>query len=115
MKLLADENIECEMVDALRMAGHDITDLKATSPGIEDADVLNFADDLAAVLITYDKDFGELIFRDRRVLNGVVLLRFGKLEITEKIDLLIGVLKERGNEILEAFTVITSTGIRMRK
>lgn len=43
MKLLADENIEAEIVDALRKAGHAISDIKETSPGLEDTNVLKIA------------------------------------------------------------------------
>ena len=64
MKILADENIEGEMVDALRRAGHTISDIKETKPGIEDTDVLTIATDLDSILLSNDKDFGELIYRD---------------------------------------------------
>ena len=115
MRILADENLESEIVAALRQAGHSVSDIKETSPGIEDADVLTAANDVGAVLITNDKDFGELVYREGLFTNGVVLLRFGKLEIPERIELLINVLQERGDELNGAFTVITSTGIRIRK
>ena len=115
MKILADENIESEIVTALRLAGHSVSDIKETSPGIEDVEVLTIANDSDAILITNDKDFGELIYRDRQTSNGVILLRFGKLKIAERIELLIDVLDEHKNELPEAFTVISSTGVRIRK
>jgi predicted nuclease of predicted toxin-antitoxin system len=115
MKILADENIEREIVDALRRAGHIISDIKETTPGIEDTDVLMIAADSNSILLTNDKDFGELIYRDRLASKGVILLRFGKLEIAERIELLLGVLGERESELQGAFTVITSTGVRIRK
>ncbi len=115
MKILADENIEREIVDALRQTGHSITDIKETSPGVEDIDVLAIATGLDSILLTNDKDFGELISRDRLVSKGVILLRFGKLEIGVKIDLLLGVLEDRETELEGAFTVITGTGVRIRK
>lgn len=115
MKILADENIESEIVTALRLAGHLVSDIKEITPGIEDVDVLTIANDSDAILITSDKDFGELIFRDRHASSGVILLRFGKLEIAERIELLIGVLDERKNELPGAFTVVSSTGVRIRK
>lgn len=115
MKILADENVEGEIVAALRQAGHSVSDIKETSPGIEDTSVLRIAADLGSILLTNDKDFGELIYRDRLVSKGVILLRFGKLEIAERIELLLGVLKDRESELNGAFTVITSTGVRIRK
>ena len=115
MKLLVDENIESEIVGALREARHTVSDIKEISPGVEDHNVLEIATDLDSILITNDKDFGELVYRDKLVSNGVILLRFGKLEIAERIELLLGVLEERESELAEAFAVITTTGIRIRK
>lgn len=115
MKILADENIEAEIVAALRQAGHSVSDIKETSPGIEDTGVLSIATELGSTLLTNDKDFGELIYRDRLVSNGVILLRFGKLETSERIGLLRDVLEEHESEMDRAFTVITSTGVRIRK
>ena len=40
MKILADENIEAEMVAALRTAGHSVIDIKETTPGVDDSNVL---------------------------------------------------------------------------
>ena len=115
MKILADENIEAEIVAALREAGHTVSDIKETSPGIEDTGVLRVATELGSTLLTNDKDFGELIYRDRLVSTGVILLRFGKLETIERILLLLNVLEEHESEMDQAFTVVTSTGVRIRK
>jgi predicted nuclease of predicted toxin-antitoxin system len=115
MKILADENIEREIVSALREAGHSVSDIKETSPGIEDTDVLRIAYNSESILITNDKDFGDLVHREGRFSRGVILLRFGKLEIAERVDLLLGVLEERGTEFYDAFAVITATGVRIRK
>lgn len=115
MNILADENNEAEIVDAFRKTGHSVSDIKTTSPGIDDADVLTKASDLDAILLTNDKDFGDLIYRDKRTSHGVILLRFGKLDLAERIDLLLGVLAERESEIDGAFTVVTTTGVRIRR
>lgn len=115
MTLLAGENVEREIVVALRLAGYAVADVKESKPGIADADVLTISNNSDAVLITNDKDFGELIYRDGLISKGIILLRFGKLEIRERIQLLIGVLEEHENELDGAFTVISPTGVRIRK
>lgn len=115
MKILADENIEGEIIAALRQAGYAVLDIKELSPGVADHNVLEIATDLGSILLTNDKDFGELVYRNKLVSNGVLLLRFGKLEIGERIELLLGLLEERGSLIVGAFTVITTTGVRIRK
>jgi predicted nuclease of predicted toxin-antitoxin system len=115
MKILADESIESEIVAALREAGHSVADIKETSPGIEDEQVLSLASETDSILLTNDKDFGELIYRDRHFSKGVILLRFGKLEIAERIELLKTVLEERTAALFGAFTVVTAVGIRIRR
>ena len=115
MKILADESIEREIVAGLRKTGHSVSDIKETNPGIEDQRVLSLANETDAILLTNDKDFGDLIYRDRLFSKGVVLLRFEKLEIAERIELLNTVLEEHSNELFGAFTVITAAGVRIRK
>lgn len=115
MKILADENLESEIVAALREAGHSVSDIKEMTPGVGDPDVLALANEALALLITNDKDFGELVYRERLFSNGVILLRSGKLEIEERIEFLIDVLREHDEELLRAFTVITPAGVRIRK
>jgi predicted nuclease of predicted toxin-antitoxin system len=76
MRFLADENFPRAAVEALKAAGHDIVWVRLTTPGASDADVLAAATAESRVLLTFDKDFGELAARS--VLSaacGVVLLR----------------------------------------
>ncbi|MCC6451870.1 MAG: DUF5615 family PIN-like protein [Acidobacteria bacterium] len=114
MKILADENLEAEIVGALRAAGHLVSDIKEMTPGIDDSEVLALASELAAILITNDKDFGELVFRERLFSNGVILLRFGQLEVEKRIDYLLTLLIERKEDLPNAFTVLTPTSVRIR-
>jgi predicted nuclease of predicted toxin-antitoxin system len=115
MKLLADENIESEIVAALRSAGHLVFDIKELSPGVGDKDVLATANETASILLTNDKDFGELIYRDRLFSSGVMLLRFGKLDIEARVALLTDALDKYEDMLSGSFAVITPTGIRIRR
>lgn len=115
MKLLADENIEGEIVAALRDAGFDVSDIKEMNPGIEDNAVLATAETNDAILVTYDKDFGELIFRERAASRGVILLRLRKLSIPEKIRRLLNILSEHEIDLTDSFTVVSLGGLRIRK
>jgi predicted nuclease of predicted toxin-antitoxin system len=76
MRFLADENFPRAAVQALRSANHDVVWVQEVAPGIKDEAVLQQAQDEDRVLITFDKDFGELAFR--RGLpssSGIILLR----------------------------------------
>jgi predicted nuclease of predicted toxin-antitoxin system len=63
MRILANENFPQAAVDALRQDGHDVLWVRTESPGISDSEVLARAQLDARVVVTFDKDFGELAFR----------------------------------------------------
>ena len=86
MNLLADEGIDRAVVERLRQAGHTVAWIAELSPSISDDAVLQQANDLNALLITADKDFGELIHRQRRIHAGVLLLRLAGVPNTAKAD-----------------------------
>lgn len=63
MQLIANENFPGEAVKALRDTGHDVFWVRTDAPGISDRDVLEIARTENRVVLTFDKDFGELAFR----------------------------------------------------
>ena len=75
MQILADESVDNEIVLRLRRDGHDVGYVAEMSPGIMDEEVLVLASDESTLLLTADKDFGELIFRQGYVKRGIVLYR----------------------------------------
>lgn len=115
MNFLADENIDRQIVEHLRQDGHFVWYVAEMEPGISDDLVLDLANQEGALLLTSDKDFGELVFRLRRIASGVVLIRLSGLSIISKAETLTRVIDQRTNELLGAFTVVTPTAIRIRK
>ena len=76
MRFLADENIDPMLIDELRQLGHDVVWVGLSAPGSADEDILTWAGAERRVLITYDKDFGALVFqRGLAADSGVILLR----------------------------------------
>jgi predicted nuclease of predicted toxin-antitoxin system len=76
MHLLANENFPGEAVVALRAKGHDVVWIRTDAPGSKDYEVLERAQREKRILITFDKDFGELAFRSRLpASSGIVLFR----------------------------------------
>jgi hypothetical protein len=69
MNLLADESVEALIVDRLRKEGHGLVYVAELAPGVSDEIVLNRANEGNALLITADKDFGELVYR-RHLINA---------------------------------------------
>jgi predicted nuclease of predicted toxin-antitoxin system len=76
MRFLANENFPGPAVDALRQAGHDVLWARTEMPGQSDPEILDRAQQDRRVLITFDKDFGELAFRAGLPAEcGIVLFR----------------------------------------
>jgi predicted nuclease of predicted toxin-antitoxin system len=73
---LADENIEPSLVAWLRREGYEVISVRESARGATDEEVLQMAGRTDAILLTADKDFGELVFRQGRVAAGIILLRF---------------------------------------
>ena len=80
MRLCANENLPEDCVLRLRQDGHDVLWIRDTAPGSPDNEVLARAHSENRLLITFDKDFGELVFRRGKAASrGVVLFRLRKL------------------------------------
>jgi len=76
MQFLADENVPGPVVAALRDAGVDVTWIAESHPGADDEQVLTLAASNGRVLVTFDKDCGEMVFRRGRGAScGVILFR----------------------------------------
>jgi predicted nuclease of predicted toxin-antitoxin system len=115
MNLLADEGVDQQIVTALRDEGFTVWYVAEMSPSITDETVLSLAREKQALLITSDKDFGELIFRLRRHSYGVLLLRLAGLSGIDKVGIVVSVIKQHLNELFNSFTVVTPQRIRIRK
>lgn len=76
MLFLANENFPLDAVEVLRQNGHDVAWIRVESPGISDPEVLSRAESENRILLTFDKDFGELAFRLKLpATTGIILFR----------------------------------------
>ena len=115
MNLLADESIGKSIVETLRQNGHNVLYISEFAPSIEDKAVLHQANLNRALLLTEDKDFGELVFRQGLVHMGVVLIRLSGLSLPAKAASVSTVLASYEDELLEAFSVISPGRVRIRQ
>jgi predicted nuclease of predicted toxin-antitoxin system len=76
--------------------------------------VLDSANDAHAILLTADKDFGELVFRQRRVTHGVILLRLAGLSPDARAALVSGAVQRHIEEWSDRFSVIEPGAVRLR-
>ena len=113
--LLADECIDREVVDALREQGFDVLYVAELAPSIPDDEVLAMAVAADALLITSDKDFGEIVFRQNRLHSGVLLIRLAGVDAHLKAQLTVEILRERDTELLGNFSVLERDRFRVRR
>lgn len=114
MKFLVDESSDARLAAHLKLLGHDATTVAQDySPSIEDADVLAIAQGQGRILITNDRDFGELVFRLGQPHAGVILLRLTTTRLAVKIERLDHVLHTYADR-LDHFVVVTEKTVRVR-
>ena len=115
MRFLADENFPGGAVAALRSNGYDVTWIRTLSPGIFDPEVLKFTQAENRILLTFDKDFGELAFvTELPATSGIILFRIQSPSSIEMIEKIIAVLELRDNWAGH-FSTIDNNKIRMRE
>lgn len=115
MNLVVDESVDRRIVDALRRDGHNVLYVSEFAPSIVDQEVLDLANRNDALLVTEDKDFGELVFRNGQIHTGVVLIRLGGLSAQAKARNILTIFANQGTELLNAFSVISPGRVRVRQ
>lgn len=114
MKFLADESVDKPIVDYLRQNIYQVLYIAEMEPGITDNIVLKLANDNKAILLSCDKDFGELVFRQKLINYGVVLIRLSGLSPISKAEVVLSAISKYISELLNSFTVIMPGTIRIR-
>ena len=115
LKFLVDESAGKKLSGFLQERGFNVNFVTDILPGAADKEVLEFAENEGRVLITNDKDFGELVFRFRRPSSGVILLRL-KIDSPLNRQKHISALIDKIPDKLESHFIAVSEGkTRIRK
>ncbi len=115
MNFLTDESVDRPIVERLRQDGHRVLDVAELGPGMLDDAVLNLANQETALLVTADKDFGEMVYRQRLHTHGVVLIRLAGLSPTHKAEIVALAIREHLSELPRSFAVIVPGMFRIRR
>ncbi len=114
MRILADENFPGMAVEELRTRGHDVVWVRTANPGLGDRAILEWAQTEERLLVTLDKDFGELAFgRDLAARCGVVLFRMKMSNARTGSMRIVDILESRSDWPAH-FSVVEDDCIRMR-
>lgn len=114
MRILADENVSATVIRLLRDHGHDVLSVKELMPGSEDSVILARAMTEHRLVVTHDKDFGELAFRAGLPAEcGVILVRLAGGDPDGDIQRALDAIEGR-TDWAGQFSVISGDRIRMR-
>ncbi len=114
MRFLANENFPLDAVEALRTLGHDVAWIRTEAPGISDVVVLSRAQQDSRILLTFDKDFGELAYRSNLPATcGIILFRIATPSSMEVARKVVSVIELR-SDWAGAFSVVEAHRIRTR-
>ena len=113
MKFLADESCDFSVVKALRTAEYDVVAVCEIAPRAEDTKVIDMALHDERILVTEDKDFGQLVFAHGHKSNGVILLRYNAPVRSKIAEDVVRVVRAREKELAGCFVVIQPGRIRI--
>jgi predicted nuclease of predicted toxin-antitoxin system len=112
--ILADENIDTQMVSILRSRNIEVTHIKEDHRGISDEEVIQLSKTPPKIILTEDKDFGEWVYAHKEYDISVILLRYSFPQTENIVSILLNLLENRGKDLFGKFTTITTQKIRIR-
>jgi predicted nuclease of predicted toxin-antitoxin system len=115
VRWLADECVAASLVAYLRASGDDVLYVGEAAAGLSDEDVVTLASREIRLLLTEDKDFGDLVFRRKRAITGVVLMRIGPENPALKATRLAAAIERYGDGLFGRYTVIEEGRFRSRR
>jgi predicted nuclease of predicted toxin-antitoxin system len=115
MRFLADEGVDRSIVEILRKFDFDVHYVIDEIRSLTDDELLHIANTESRILITRDKDFGELVYRLNQPHAGIILIRLEGYSTIQRAEIVGNIIQKHANEFTDAFTVIQPKVIRIRK
>jgi predicted nuclease of predicted toxin-antitoxin system len=114
MSIVADESVDFGIIKGIRQKGFQVLSITEDFSGIKDQEVLNIAVKNNSLLLTEDKDFGELTYRLRLEHKGILLIRLSDLPRNERIRLVIETMELHSDTLENNFSVLSNRGLRIK-
>ena len=115
MKFIFDQSTDRRLAPHLRQRGHDVTVVAVDyPPSLPDDEVRAISQREQRILVTEDRDFGELVFRHRQAHAGVIYLRLPPMELSSKVSRVMAVLDKYATH-LDQFLVVSQGSVRIRR
>ena len=99
----------------LREAGHSVVSIIQEAPGSKDEDILKRAHTEKLIIMTFDRDYGELIYRHQALPPaGVVYFRFAPATPSEPAEILLNIMDKANLSVIGKFTIVEKGRVRQR-
>jgi predicted nuclease of predicted toxin-antitoxin system len=115
MRFLADESCDFAVVRALQAAGHEVLCVSEITPRAEDSDVIGLAFREERILLTEDKDFGQLVYAHGKKTLGVVFLRFPTSIRRQIARDVVKLVKQQAEKLVGCFVTVQPGRIRISR
>ena len=113
LRFLADESCDFAAVRALRDEGFDVLAVAETVPGAEDDRVIAYAVREGRVLLTEDKDFGQLVYAAGHASCGIILIRYTVAARPTLGARIVALVRDHGHRLAGSFVVLHPDRIRI--
>lgn len=113
-QFLVDEGCDAIIVRTLRELGYDVQYIAEMSPGITDTAIIQLGLREKRIVITEDRDFSELIFRDAQETYGIIFVRIADTERLAKAAQITTLVNRHSHDLPNAIATITSSKIKIR-
>ena len=111
---MIDESMDARIAAALALAGHDVVEVRLGFAGSEDIDVAKVALASDRIVVTADRDFGDLAFRDNQPMPGIILVRMHGRPYQERTDRILKAITEFDDRITTSIVVVETEKFRIR-
>ena len=113
LRFLADESCDFAAVRALRAQGFDVLAVAEAIPGAEDTQVIEYALRDGRLLLTEDKDFGQLVYAAGHASCGVILIRYTPAARSTLGSRIVALVQDYGYRLSSSFVVLRPDQIRI--
>lgn len=113
--IIVDENVDQRIIDRLVEQEFDVFSIREHKSGISDREVIEITESKKGVLVTEDKDFGELVFSHNLKGCSVILLRYNKSDIEKVTRSVVMIMKRQLHDPGHYFYTISKGKVRSRK
>ena len=115
LKFILDENIPLQIAYKLREQNFEVISITESFRGSTDLEIIEISKKEKAFVLTFDKDFGELIVRSKIQVSGIVILRFQPYSVDYIFNRLVQVIKFLNTHPEDNFIIVDENKLRIRR